>query len=112
MERVAVAHGAKEQCYGYILEQNGLRVGFSGDTAPCPAPEAMADSCRHLILECTLSAANSKHMGIDALLALHEKHPGCRLYATHMTDGAREKLLGRAVDGVEVLNDDQRIQLP
>lgn len=112
VERLAVAHGVKEQCYGYVLEKDGLRVGFSGDTAPCPAMETMAEGCQHLISECTLAAANAKHMGIDALLALHEKHPGCRLYATHMTDGAREKLLGRAVDGVEVLNDDQRIQLP
>ena len=111
VERLTVSHGVKEQCYGYVLEQDGLRAGFSGDTAPCPALETMAEGCQHLILECTLAAANAKHMGIDALLALHEKHPGCRLYTTHMTDGAREKLLGRAVDGVEVLNDDRCLRL-
>ena len=111
VERVTVVHGAKEQCYGYILEQNGLRVGFSGDTGSCPALEAMAGSCQHCIVECTLSAANAKHMGVDALLALREACPDCRLYTTHLTDGARERLRNVRVDGIEVLNDDQRLIL-
>ena len=111
VERVPVVHGVKEQCFGYVLERDGLRVGFSGDTTPCPALEAMVGGCRHCICECTLSAASPKHMGIDALLALHEKYPGCRLYTTHMTDGAREKLQERPCDGIEILDDDRCIVL-
>lgn len=107
--RLPMVHGNKDQCFGYILEKDGLSVGFSGDTAPCPALASMAGTCRHLVCECTLSAANAKHMGVDALLALHEAHPGCRLYATHMTEGAREKLKGVRVDGVDALQDDQRL---
>ena len=109
VERLAVAHGAKEQCYGYILKKDGMSVGFSGDTAMCPPLETMAGKCRHLVCECTLSAANEKHMGVDAMLALHRDYPDCRLYATHMTDTAREKL--QAVGGIEILNDDQRLLL-
>lgn len=111
VERLPMVHGVKEQCYGYVLEKGGLSVGFSGDTAPCSALKTMAGRCRHLVLECTLSAANAKHMGMDALLALHDAHPACRLYATHMTDGAREKLLALTCDGVQALEDDQRLQL-
>lgn len=111
VERVPVVHGVKEQCFGYVLERDGLRVGFSGDTTPCPALEAMVGGCRHCICECTLSAASPKHMGIDALLALHEKYPGCRLFTTHMTDGAREKLQERPCDGIEILDDDRCIVL-
>ena len=111
VERVPVVHGIKEQCFGYVLERDGLRVGFSGDTTSCPALEAMVGSCRHCICECTLSAASAKHMGIDALLALHEAHPACRLYTTHMTEGAREKLQERPCDGIEILNDDRCIVL-
>ena len=109
VERLPVVHGAMEQCCGYILEKDGLRVGFSGDTSPCPALEAMAGSCRHFVVECTLSAANAKHMGVDALLDLHKTCPDCCLYTTHMTDTAREKLRGAA--GIVVLNDDQRLIL-
>ena len=111
VERLPVSHGVKEQCYGYILEREGLRIGFSGDTTMGPALEAMAERCRHLICECTLPAASAKHMGVDTLLALRGAHPGCRLYTTHMTDGAREKLRTLGVDGVETLSDDQRLLL-
>lgn len=111
VQRLPMVHGAKAQCFGYLLEQDGLRVGFSGDTAPCPALEEMAGSCRHLVCECTLSAANPKHMGIDALLFLHEAYPGCRLYTTHMTDAAREKLQEIRIDGINPLFDGQRIEL-
>ena len=111
VERRPMVHGEKEQCYGYILKRDGLAVGFSGDTAPCPALEAMAGDCRHLVLECTLSTDNKKHMGVEALFSLHDSHPACRLYTTHMTDTAREKLLARPTAGVEVLNDDQRLTL-
>ena len=111
VERLPVVHGALEQCYGYILEKEGLRVGFSGDASPCPALEAMAGSCQYCVVECTLSAANAKHMGVDALTTLHRACLGCRLYATHMTDGAREKLQERPCDGIEILNDDRCIVL-
>lgn len=110
VERLPVSHGAKEQCFGYVLEKDGVRIGFSGDTTVCPSLEAMAGSCRHLICECTLSAANAKHMGVDALLALQEAHPDCSLYATHMTDTARKKLQDVRC-GVQALNDDQRLLL-
>ena len=109
--RLPMDHGAKDQCFGYILERDGARVGFSGDTAPCPALETMAASCRHAVVECTLSAANGKHMGVDALLRLHEAHPTCCLYTTHMTDGARSKLQDISCGGIEVLHDDQRFTL-
>ena len=111
VERLPVSHGAMEPCFGYILEKEGLRVGFSGDTTLCPSLERMAVSCQHLICECTLSAANAKHMGVDALTTLHRACPGCRLYATHMTDAAREKLRDIRCDGVETLSDDQRLLL-
>lgn len=111
VERLPMVHGDKAQCFGYILERDGRRVGFSGDTALCPSLATMAESCRHLILECTLSAANTKHMGVDALLDLHRAYPDCRLYTTHMTDGARAKLRSVCDDGVEVLNDDQCLTL-
>ncbi len=107
--RLPMVHGEKAQCFGYIFEKEGLSVGFSGDTAPCPALDVMASRCQHLVCECTLSAANQKHMGVDALTALHEAHPDCRLYATHLTDGAREKLRGVRCDGIEALEDDQRL---
>ena len=110
VERLAVAHGAKEQCFGYVLEKDGVRVGFSGDTSMCPALEEMAGKCRHLVCECTLSSASAKHMGVDALLILHSACPDCRLYTTHMTDAAREKLRGLRCDGVEALSDDQIIR--
>lgn len=107
--RFEVVHGSKDQSYAYLVEGDGVRAGFSGDSSYCPALEDIAGNCGCFICECTRLTGSEKHMGVDTLMKLKVDHPSCRIYATHMTDAARGKLQELGCDGIEPLNDGQRI---
>ena len=109
--RFEVVHGCKGQSYAYLVEGDGARAGFSGDSSYCPALEEIAGNCECFICECTRLTGSEKHMGVDTLLKLKAGHPSCRIYATHMTDGARSRLQELGISGIEALNDSQLIRI-
>lgn len=90
-KRVEVNHGSDIKAYGYIVDNNNYKLGFSGDSSLCDQIEYMSRICDSVILDCTLVNGNDKHMGIDNLLYLDDKYD-TNIYATHLRDETRRAI--------------------
>ena len=89
IERRKVRHGDDIKSYGYIISDDNIKVGFTGDTSLCETVEKMASICNTLICDCTLVNGNKYHMGIDSLEYLSKKYK-CDIYASHIKDETRK----------------------
>ncbi len=83
IKRITVKHGTMKAC-GYILSNDNLTVGFTGDASLNANIEYMASICNYLICDCSLKIGNNKHMGIDNILYLSNKYPNCHIITSHM----------------------------
>lgn len=93
---VEVEHVPDLRCFGFVLDLDGQRIGYSGDTRPCAGLDEIAASCEVLILECNGSHPPPKsHMLLSDVKALRERFPSPRLVLTH---------LGRGVDSADIEN--------
>jgi len=88
-ERRKVNHGDDIESYGYIVSDNNITIGFTGDTSLCKEVEIMASICSTLICDCTRIKGNNYHMGIDNLEYLSKKYK-CKIYASHIEDETRK----------------------
>ena len=50
---ILVEHGETKPSYGYIIEKDGKKIGFSGDSCYCQAIDHLVDSCDVSVLECS-----------------------------------------------------------
>ena len=88
-KRVQVNHGEDCDAFAYIISNDKVKVGFTGDTSLCSKVEEMAHYCDILICDCTLIRGNKYHMGIDNLEYLSSKY-NCDIYASHIKDETRK----------------------
>jgi ribonuclease Z len=106
---VEVVHVPHLRCFGYLFERDGLIIGYSGDTTPCPGLSEVARASDVLVLECNGSHPGSRlpptHMDEDSVRRLHQEHPDVQIVLTHM--GADVDASG--IDGVIVPEDFQRL---
>lgn len=102
-----VEHVPELECYGYLLETQAGRLGYSGDTKPCPGLDALAGGSDLLVVECNGLHPAKSHMDVDSVRALAEGHPDLRLVATHVGGAVAPAHLGR----VELPGDFQTIVL-
>lgn len=106
-----VDHGRMKPAYGYIIEKDDIKIGFSGDTTLCDNLEYMSSVCNYLFLDCMLINASTKHMGIDKLEYLIDKYPNCKYVVSHLENDTREKLNKLNYKNVIVPNDGYTIEL-
>lgn len=109
IEKVKVKHGHMEPAFGYILEKDNIKIGFTGDSCYCESIDYLAKNCKVLICDCSLTTGNSSHMGIDNLMTLTDKYPNCTIYATHLDDNVREEL--KKQTKIKILDDGNLINI-
>jgi ribonuclease Z len=61
---VAVNHFPVKHAFGFVIEADGRRVAFSGDTAPCPALTAAARGADLLVHECFIHGIMRPEPGV------------------------------------------------
>lgn len=91
--KLLVNHGTMKPAYGYIFTKDNIKVGFTGDTTLCDNVEYMASICNYLFCDCMFIEGTTKHMGIDMLKKLSNRHPECKFVVSHMEDKTREQLI-------------------
>ena len=109
IEKVKVKHGHMKPAFGYILEKDNTKIGFSGDSCYCESIDYLAKNCKVLICDCSLTTGNSSHMGIDNLMTLTDKYPNCTIYATHLDDNVRDEL--KKQTKIKILDDGNFINI-
>ena len=93
---VEVEHVPELRCFGFVLDANGQRIGYSGDTRPCAGLDDIAANCDVLVLECNgAHPPPQTHMLVEDVKALRERFPSQRFVLTHV---------GPGVDAVHIEN--------
>jgi ribonuclease BN (tRNA processing enzyme) len=81
---VRVEHEPSLDCYGYVIEYAGRRIGYSGDSRLCEGLRTIANAADVLALECAGRHGNFMHMGLDDVRTLRAECPGLPFILTHL----------------------------
>jgi len=81
---VKVDHDPVLDCYGFLIEQDGRTIGYSGDTTLCPGLREIASKADALVMECNAHTARSPvHLSFADVRAIREEFPSLPLIITH-----------------------------
>jgi ribonuclease BN (tRNA processing enzyme) len=85
---IEVEHVPRLRCFGYVMEMEGRRVGYSGDVHPCAGLDELAGACDVLVLECNgPHPPPLTHMDVEAVDRLRRKFPAVPFVLTHLGEG-------------------------
>ena len=105
-----VKHSDKIKCYGFVLNDNNKIIGFSGDSSYCDNIDKIVNKSDISILDTTFINGNEKHMGVDNIIDIINKH-NKKVISTHMDDDTRKYILDNKIDNIIVLEDSEEIIL-
>jgi len=100
-----MAHVSTWACLGYLLEKDGVRLGYTGDSAPCPGLDALVQASDHVIAEMTYAEPGKIHLSRQEVQGLMGRHPAVRFILTHR--GSDQPL-----DGAVLARDFLTLDLP
>jgi len=72
--------------FGYVVERNGHRLGYSGDSTICDGLERLVRLSDSFVVEMTSDAAVEGHISRPEVAELIRRHPGVRFIVTHRSD--------------------------
>jgi len=82
---VRVEHDPALACFGYLIEQDGQTIGYSGDTTLCDGLRRIAAGADALVLECNQAHGRPRiHMSLDGVRTLRGEFPALPFVLTHM----------------------------
>ncbi len=85
---IEVEHVPDLRCFGYLIEREGRRIGYSGDVRPCRGLEELAGASDILVLECNgPHPPPVTHMDIESVRALRDRFPAVPFVLTHLGEG-------------------------
>ncbi len=100
-------HSSRLNCLGFVIERDGVRLGYTGDAEMSPQLEALIEASDHVISEMTYGAeAGAMHLARADIEALMRRHPKTRFILTHRSSADGE------VSGALLPSDFQTLQLP
>ena len=111
VNKILVDHGRMKPAYGYILSNNKIKIGFTGDTALCDSVEKMASACKYLFCDCMFVKGTKKHQGIDNIIYLSNKYPECSFVVSHMENKTRNELKKLSVKNIIIPQDGDVIKI-
>lgn len=92
VEPVKVVHG-ELKASGFIIEKDGKRIGFSGDSTICDGVERIVEMADWAALDASCPEAGSTvHMGLNDIYKLCNEYPNKKIIATHMFDDTRKTI--------------------
>lgn len=107
-----VEHGDLKNSYGYVVEKEGKRVGFSGDSRLCDNIEKIVQNSDISILDTSLPEnGHNAHMGLNDIEYLCNKYKDKKIIAIHMNDITREKAKLKNIDNLIIPNDGDIINI-
>lgn len=96
-----VKHGDLKLAFGYIIENNNKRIGFSGDSIMCKEINCIVKESNISVLDMSLATeGNNAHMGYNDIKQICNGNPNKKIIATHMHDFTREKALGESISNL------------
>lgn len=105
ISKYLVKHGHMKKSYGYIIDYDNKKVGFTGDSAYCDTVKFMASICNYLVCDTTYINGNKSHMGIDNVMNLADTYKNCTFLLSHLSEKSRKKLKNVNIENVKVCSD-------
>ena len=100
-------HSSRLNCLGFVIERDGVRLGYTGDAELSPELEALVSAADHLITEMTYDAeAGAMHLARRDVQSLMQRHPDTRFIITHRASD------NGAVSGALMARDFETVTLP
>lgn len=98
-------HKGINNAYGYMIEDNNVKVGLTGDTSICEGLNQLAKIVDVLICDLSLIQGNISHMGINNIKGLLNENPQLKIIAIHMYDETRKELEKIKLKNLYILDD-------
>lgn len=98
-------HEGIKYANGYIIENEKLKIGLTGDTSFCSGVKNLASRVDVLISDMTLEIGDKSHMGINNILELLEEFPTLKIIPIHMYDKTREQAQKLQHENLILVND-------
>ncbi len=106
-----VEHGDCKPAYGYIVEKNNKKLGFSGDSIYCESISQMIKQSDLSVLDMSFVDARKNHMGLEDILNIMEIYPNKKIATTHMKEEAREEAKKKKIENLMIPDDGETIHL-
>lgn len=104
-------HSEIKYANGYIIKDNNVSIGLTGDTSFCEGVRKIASKVDYLICDMTLEVGNDSHMGIDNIIELLKGYPNLKIIPIHMHDKTREEAKKLNLDNLFIYEDGKILEL-
>ncbi len=75
-----------QPAFGFIVERNGCRLGYSGDASLCDGLERLIGASDHFVVEMTSESPTPWHLSRPEVEDLLRRYPGVKFIITHRSD--------------------------
>ena len=106
-----VSHGDCAPAYGFVVEHDGKKIGFSGDSIVCDGVNNIVKECDVLVLDTSLLVGEGAHMGFNDVHAFAKKYPKKIFIATHLKPRTRQFALENRITNLIIPNDGSTIEI-
>jgi len=79
-------------CFGFVIEENGVKVGFTSDTAMCNNVRKILKASKACFIDSSNVQPNNKHLSYQEVLSLQEEFPDCKIHMIHLSEDAMKQL--------------------
>ena len=86
IKTIPLTHGNIKPTYGYIIEKDNKRIGYTCDTTVCDNFEEICKNVDYLIGDANNITTNANHMGLTDFTEYAKKYRTCKFYAIHRSD--------------------------
>jgi len=103
IETKEVKHADFKPAFGYVVEIEGKKIAFSGDSCYCEAIEYLVQEAEVSILDMSMQeSGNEAHMGYTEIQDICTRYPEKKIIATHMHERTIEKALANPIPNLIV----------
>ncbi len=106
-----VEHGDCNPAYGFIIEKDNQKLGFSGDSTYCEAISKIVERSNLSILDMSAIVTNKNHMGLEDIIKIATTYPNKKIATTHMQKNAREKAKEKRIRNLIIPDDGDIVNL-
>jgi ribonuclease BN (tRNA processing enzyme) len=104
---IRMRHTSRLNCLGFVIERDGVRLGYTGDAEMSAELEELVSQSDHVISEMTYDTQpGAMHLARQDIERLMREHPSTRFILTHRGDA------NGAVSGAVMARDFLTLQLP
>lgn len=106
-----VEHGNCKPAYGYVIQKDSFKIGFSGDRSYCESIPKIVEQSDIAILDMCFIKAQKGHMGLEDIIKITEEYPNKKIVTTHMSEDVRKLAKDKKIQNLIIPDDGEIINL-